>query len=231
MRSATGDEAGLSWKECPLPHESYPGNLDWKQVEDCFGHPPPVWGKENENFGERIDRYNLQLTIEQDTYRTDVDDSNSPTQRYTLYRNGDRLMSLRGRFDAYLPNISLRNLGGKVAWEFADSALATIICDGHDLRRLYDLDRAYRPYSLADKLIFISQKDGEFFVVYDGLEVGPDFDEIIIAYCCETALYSVHFGQGRYLFGGMREGRPSIVVEITAATPISTLPYAVGGNT
>jgi hypothetical protein len=231
MRSATVDAVGLTWRECSLPQEDYPDGLDWKQAEDCFGHPIPVRSDtEKENLGGRIDHYNLQLTIGQDTYQTDVDEGILPRQRYTLYKNGDHLKSLRGEFGAYPPNISLQNVGGKVAWEFADPHRATIVYDGHDLRRLYGLDRAYRPYSLADKLIFIGQKDGKYFVVYDGLKVGPDFDEIILAFCCETALYSVHFGQGRYLFWGTREGRPYIV-EITSATPIPALPYAVDNDT
>jgi len=152
--------------------------------------------------------------IGQDIYRTDFNKSLFPTQRYTLYRNGKPVKTLRGEFGGHSPNISLQSLGGEAVWEFADHNQATIVYDGQDIRHLYGLDNAYRPYSLADKLMFIGQKGGEYFVVYDGLRIGPDFDEVVIAYCCEMVLYSVHFGQGRYLFLGTREGQ-YYLVEIT----------------
>jgi len=174
----------------------------------------PLWNDdEKANYGERTDGDNYQLAIGKDTYRTEVSER-FPTQRYTLYRNGERIGTLRGGFDAHSPNISLQNVGGKVAWEFADQDMATIIYDGQDVRQVYGLDKAYRPYGLADKLIFIGQKGGKYFVVYDGLRIGRDFDEIAIAYCCETMLYSVQFGQGRYLFSGVRNGE-HLLVEIT----------------
>lgn len=34
---------------------------------------------------------------------------------------------------------------------------------GSDVRQLYSLDKAYRPYGLDDKLIFIRQKGGKYF--------------------------------------------------------------------
>ena len=180
----------------------------------------PLWNNdEKANYGERIDGDNLQLVIGQAIYRTETEVKRSflpIKQRYVLYRNEKPIATLRGEFVAHSPNISLQNIGGKAAWEFADGNIATIIYDGQDVRHLYGLDAAYRPYSLADKLIFIGQKDGRYFVVYDGFKIGPDFDEIVIAYCCETVLYSVQFGQGKYLFNGVRGGQ-HYIVEITAS--------------
>jgi len=136
-------------------------------------------------------------------------------ERYTLYMNGDPVKTLWGEFTAFSPNISLQDLNGKVVWEFADHKRAAIVYDGKDLRRLYGLDKAYKPYALSGKLIFVGEKDGKFFVVYDGVRVGPNFDRITVAYCCEAVLYSVRAGQGRYLFQGIREGQPYLV-EIVA---------------
>ena len=217
LHSAEPDEVGLVWQECLLSH----AHFDWKEAEDCFGHPMPLWNDnenndEKANYGERVDYDNLKLIIEQDIYRTGVNDSFFPTQRYTLYRNEERIKTLRGEFRAYSPNISLQNVGGKVAWEFADHKRATIIYDGQDVCRIFGLDKAYRPYSLAAKLIFIGQKGNKYFVVYDGLRIGPDFDNIVIAYCCESILYSVQFGQGKYLFSGVRDGQ-HYLVEIIAS--------------
>jgi len=209
LRSAKPDEVGLAWQEC---------TSSWDDVENCFGHPVPIWDDaEKANYGERIDDDNLQLVIGQDIYRTETTENllHLPIrQRYILYRNKKPIATLRGKFDVHSPNISLQNLDGKVAWEFADRNTATVIYDGQDVRHLYGLDAAYRPYSLANKLIFIGKKDDRYFVVYDGLKIGPDFEEIIIGYCCEIALYSVQSGRGKYLFNGVRDGK-YYIVEIT----------------
>ena len=211
LRSATLDEVGLVWQEC-LQSQEY---FDWKEVEGCFGHSMPLLSEaEKARYGERIDLDNFQLAIGQDIYRTDFNKGLFPTQRYTLYRNGRPVKTLRGEFGAHSPNISLQNLGGRAVWGFADRNQATIVYDGQDIRQLYGLDKAYRPYSLAGKLIFIGQKGDKYFVVYDGLRIGPDFDKVVIAYCCEVVLYSVHFGEGRYLFSGTRGGQ-HYLVEIT----------------
>ncbi len=212
--SAEPDDAGLVWHECALSHALF----DWKEAESCFGHPMPLLNDdEKANYGERIDDENLQLVVGQDVYRTEVKGSLLPMrQRYVLYRNEKPIATLRGEFGAHSPNISLQNVDGKSAWEFADEHIATIVYDGQDVRHLYGLDAAYRPYKLADKLVFIAQKDGRYFVVYNGFKIGPDFDQIVIAYCCESILYSVQSGQGKYLFNGSRGGQ-HYIVEITAS--------------
>ena len=221
LRAVTPEEVGLAWQECELSEESYPNHLNWKQAEDCFGYPMPLERSEEERprFATHDENYSLQLTIGQDTYRTEVVEDDFPMQKYTLYRNATPFESLQGMRGSHPPNISLQNINNRVAWEFmaysytptGTDRIATIIYDGSDLRNIYGLDEACRPYELADELIFVGKKGSEYFIVYDGMRVGPVFDEIIIAHCCEPALYSVQFGQGRYLFWGIREGQPYVV--------------------
>jgi hypothetical protein len=221
LHIATPDEIGLTWRECALPEESYPDHLNWEQAEDCFGHPMPIERSEEEsqNLATNIDNYGLQLTIGRDVYRAEVVEDNFPMQKHTLYKNSVPLKSLQGMSGSHPPNISLQNINDRVAWEFmtyksistGTDRVATIIYDGNDLRDIYDLDEAYRPYGLADGLVFVGKKGNEYFVVYDGTRVGPVFDEIIVAHCCEPVLYSVQYGQGRYLFWGTREGQPYVV--------------------
>jgi hypothetical protein len=100
-----------------------------------------------------------------------------------------------------------------VVWEFCGERVQTITYDGKDLRTQFGLDAAYRPYELDGKLISIGEKDDAYFIVYDGEQVGPPFDLIVMSYCCEIALYAPRFGEGRYGFWGQRGGR-SYVVEI-----------------
>ncbi len=208
MRVVTAEEAGLAWQECPVA-----GGYEWRQASECFGHPMPLWSDaERAYFGERAGNEDLQLTIGQTTYRAVLGSSILPIQSwYTLYRDGTPLHTLSGVFTAYSPNISLQNIGGKAAWEFAN----TIFYDGQDLRSLYGLSGAYRPYHLGDKLMFVGKQADKYFVVYDGTRVGPEFDEIMIAYCCEPVIWSVQYGQGKYLFWARRNGQ-SYVVEIKA---------------
>lgn len=210
LRSANPEELGLRWRECAIS-QGFTG----KEAETCFGHSIPLWSEsEKARFGIRLDDgESLELTIGQDVYRASLSGAHFQKNRYTLYKNDRVVRSLWGEFTAHSPNISLQNVGGKAVWEFSDGNRATIIYDGSDVRQLYGLDRAYRPYGLADKLIFIGERDAKYFVVYDGWKVGPDFDQIVIAYCCEAALWSVQYGQGRYLFWGSRNGQ-GYVVEI-----------------
>jgi hypothetical protein len=91
------------------------------------------------------------------------------------------------------------------------SSQKTIIYGREDVRALYDLDAAYRPYGIDGKLVFVGEDDGLRFVMVDEKRLGPDFDEIIVAYCCEPAAYSVRFGEGRYAFWGSRGDRHYIV--------------------
>lgn len=78
-----------------------------------------------------------------------------------------------------------------------------------------DLDAPYAPYALADKLIFVGRQGEQYFVVYDGQRVSPVFDRILLAYCCEPAMYSIRGGSGRYTFWGTR-GNARYMVEISA---------------
>ena len=206
LKTANAEDVGLTWQECAISQ-----GFDWKQAETCFGHPMPLWGeREKANFGTHLGE-NLQLTIGQDIYQANPSGGLFFKEKYTLYRNGDAIQSLYGGFNAYSPNVSLQNVGGKAVWEFSDEETATIIYDGLDVRHLHSLDKAYRPYGLGDRLIFVGQKDGKYFVVYDGRKVGPDFAKIAIAYCCEPVLWSVQYGQGKYLFWGSRGGQWYVV--------------------
>jgi hypothetical protein len=191
------------------------GYSDWTlYLETCLGHPLPTWGDEDRQKSGTYTENGIQLRIGDDTYETQAHEL-AGVEWFTLYKNGRRQKTLFGKFETHSPDISLKNAGGKVAWEFASDRQSTIIYDGQDVRSLYDLEAAYRPYEMAGKLIFVGQKNGRYFVVYDGQRIGSDFDEITIAYCCESALYSVRTGQGEYLFWGSRGGR-RYVVEITA---------------
>lgn len=210
IRSVTPSEAGLDWQECQLP-----GTSVMEEPVDCLDPSPPVLSEtEKGNFGNDT----VQLTVGQDVYKAHANDIAVLTF-YDLYRNESRIKSLVGVGDTLWLHMFLQNIGGQVAWEIANENPATIIYDGKDVRHLYGLDKAHASYSLADKLIFVAQKGGKYFVMYDGQKVGPDFDQIIIAYCCETALYSVHFGQGRYQFRGTR-GDKNYIVEISASNAL-----------
>lgn len=212
--SLTG--VGLNWKECPVIKGSPEEGLNWAEVETCFGHSMPLWSdEENANFGAQVDMENFRIVIGNDVYETKLTDNSFPSQKYTLYKNDDIVQSLSGEFTSDPPNRSLQNVGGKVAWEFSDGNTATIIFDGVDVRSLYGIDKAYRPYGLNGKLIFVGKKDSQYFIVYDGQKVGTTFDKIFIAYCCEPAAWSVQYGKGTYLFWGSRNEQ-WYMVEITS---------------
>lgn len=213
LEPATPEEVGLHWEECAAPHGFEP-----YLEETCFGHPGLRRSEADiANFATQVGSATLELTIGQDVYEASLTSHSFQQETYTLHRNGQALRSLNGQFTGYSPNVSLQNVGGKAVWEFSDAETSTIIYDGLDIRELYGVNKAYRPYGLDGKLIFVGQGDGQYFVVYDGRKVGSGFDWVFIAYCCESAMWSIHYGQGKYLFWGSRGGQ-WYVVEITLAS-------------
>lgn len=207
LESTEPESVGLTWQECAISQ-----GFDWRQAEDCFGHAMPLWGEGEEGrFGRRIGLENIQLTIGPDVYEASLKGGILGKEKYALYRNGKAVRSLYGEFNTYSPNISLQNLGGKAVWEFSDGSTATVVYDDLDIRQVYNVDKACRPYGLDEKLILVGEKDGKYFVIYDGWKVGPDFEEIVIAYCCEPVMWSVQYGQGKYLFWGSRDGQWYVV--------------------
>ncbi len=212
LPTVTPAEAGLTWRACSQSSLYY----NWDEIMSCYGHTVPMLAPAEEAlFARRHDFDDLHLQIGDDAYHIASFTGFFPLYRYTLYKNARPIKTLCGAPDAISSNISLQNVNGRAVWEFAAPDVATIIDDGRDYRVLYGLDHAYRPYVLDGKLIFVGEKDGRYFVVYDGQRVGPEYDHIVIAYCCETVLYSVHFGEGHYLFSGERAGKFELV-EITA---------------
>ena len=210
------EEAGLTWRECPA------GAMSRKVEEACLGEFPSRPGAGERGGGLRMGvrtEGGLRLTIGADTYRTlhlRLDAIPAwPWDPYVLFQNHWPVAILWGQFQAYDPEISLHSVAGKAAGEVADPRQATIIYDGQDLRRVYGLDAAYRPHELAGQLVFVGRKGGEYFLVYDGQRVGPAFDEISIAYCCEAVLYAPRGGYEAYRFWGRRDGQ-SYVVAVAA---------------
>ena len=117
-------------------------------------------------------------------------------------RNGRAIATLRGGRDSFegrSPDLSLTNIGGKAAWAFYDRVRdqATIVYDGQDVRTLYGLDRAIAPYEIDGKLIFLGNRAGRSFLVYDGRQVGADWPgRLSLALCCEGVLYNPRYGGG-----------------------------------
>jgi len=211
LPSVTPEEAGLSWRECAV------SSFDLAQAEACLGLQRPYKSDaERARLGTR-GATGLHLTLGGDTYETRHLGLGFipawPWDPYVLLKNGRPLSLLLGEFQVYDPDRSLQEIAGQAAWEFADPRQATVIYGGRDLRRVYGLEAAYAPYELGGRLAFIGKRDGRSFLVCDGRQVGPAFDEITIAYCCEIMLYSAGGGEGRYRFWG-RRGDQLYVVEV-----------------
>ncbi len=205
-------ESGLVWQECNLTGKN------WQMAEECLGIVLPDWSDaDRQRLGEQIGGMGpITQTIGSDTYvAMYTGHHNRMQEEYALLKNNKVITTITSTIWAYDPNQSLINVGGKIVWEFADHEHPRVFVDGVDIRSEYNLDAAYRPYDIGEKLLFVARKDGKYFVVYDGQQLGPEFDEISIAYCCEPAGESIRRLQGEYWFWGSRNGKNTIVV-ITA---------------
>jgi hypothetical protein len=211
--AASGVEAaGLSWQECPVR----PDVEEWRQAEACFGHPALASdAADRARAGERT-AAGHRLTIGTDVYETREIATPIPNLSvYALSANGRLQKLFLGRFTTYSPDLGLANLAGRAAWTFDDGRLATVVYDGVDLRTAYGFEAVYAPYAIQDNLIFVARQDSQYFVVYDGRRLGPVFDRILIAYCCEPAAYSARGASGRYTLWGERN-RTRYMAEISA---------------
>lgn len=207
------EEAGLLWQECEVT------GFDLAQAEACFGPWPERSEAEVARYSTRT-ATGLRLTIGSDVYETRHFGLGIipgwPCDPYVLLKNGRPVSLLWGEFLVYDPDVSLQEIAGKAAWEFSDPHQATIVYNGQDLRRVYGLQAAYCPYELGGKLAFIGKRAGCYFLVYDGRQVGPAFDDVTIAYCCESVLYSPRGAGGHYRFWGERGGK-QLAVEVTSS--------------
>jgi hypothetical protein len=198
----SAEAAGLRRQECPVQ----PGVEEWRQAEACFGHPALASdAADRARAGERT-AAGHRLTIGTDVYETREIATPIPNLSvYALSANGRLQKLFLGRFTTYAPDLGLADLAGRAAWTFDDGRTATIVYDGADLRTVYGFEAAYAPYALRDKLIFVARRDDQYFVVYDGQRLGPAYDRINIAYCCEPAATSAHGAASRYTFWGERD--------------------------
>ena len=196
----------LLWLECEV---SYDLNHYWTIAEECFGFPLPSWQEEDTaRFGERFRRDthiwdDFRIFIDGDVYETDKESGGL----YILYKNGYVFTQSVSGDTTYPPNRSLQEVDGKVVWELANPWFPSIIFDGLDLRQESNLEAAYIPYNISDRLIFVAKKDSKYFIVYDGEQIGPIFDRISIGYCCGPAGYSVRRVNEQYWFWGVRDNR------------------------
>jgi len=206
---STPEAAGLIWQECLLA-EGY-GN--WRQAQECFGLPEPTGERgDGINFSKQVGMDNFQLSIEEDVYQTHRMGSFFSFEVYSLSRNQWPISIQLGEFIAHSPNIGLDDVAGKTVWEFVAIDKPTIIYNGRNLRRRYNLDQAFSPYSLNGKLVFLGQQADRYFVVYDGKRLSPDYEDVIHAYCCLAVMYSPVGNQGAYLFNARRDGKNYLVM-------------------
>ncbi len=198
--------ADLFWLECEVSSNLY---HRWPIAGKCFSLLVPSWQDEDRAlFGEKFLRVSsswadIRNTINGDVYETEK----QADWLYILYKNGGVFAQSMSGFTTYSPNRSLLEVDGKVVWELATPGQPTIIFDGQDLLQEYNLEAAYFPYALNDRLIFVAKRDSKYVVLYDGEQIGPVFDEISIGYCCGPAGYAPKRAQGQYWFWGVRENR------------------------
>jgi hypothetical protein len=209
----TREDAGLVWQECEIAQSLFVESYNILELSNkCFGQTEVSYDGDKVNSNvKRVGSVDFELTIGSTVYRTETSGESMSNMTFVLYKNNRPVRELSGKVTGYSPNLGLLDIGGKAAWEFADGDIATIIYDDQDVRDLYDLDKAFRPYSLDNKLIFIGQKDSKYFVIYDGVKRFPEFDSLSIGYCCDGVLYSVVRDQGRYLFLGSRNDRRYLI--------------------
>lgn len=204
-------EDGLSWSECILPLRDYSHTKpDIELITNCLNMDFPRWDDSDKvNYGERVHGIigdNLRLVVGNDIYETRY--TRSTADDYELLKNGVVIARASAYFNTFDPNRNLGMIGGKVVWEIISEPPALIV-DGRNVNDVYQLEGSFFPYEVNGKLIYIAKKNGQYHIVYNDKTIGPEFDEISMAYCC--AKLSVSYGKGQYWFLGRRDGVQYIV--------------------
>jgi len=205
-------ENGITWIECVAPNRDYAHDEPTIAFAvSCLGMERPSWNEQDrEMAGERINGGNgsdLRLVIGSDVFLAKHDSTNGCCD-YEFSKNGDVIIETSAPLITFDPNRHLWNIGGKSVWELITDP-PTIIVDGIDYNEKYQLEGAFMPYTINDKLIYIAKKNGKYQVMYDEKAIGPEFDEVYIKYCCATT--QVLYGDERYWFWGKREGTYYVV--------------------
>jgi hypothetical protein len=204
---------GLTWTECAVPNRDYAmSNPDMAILEKC-AVPSTFSDDDKKIMAQRIPdssgmEHDLQLTIGSNTYEARLVDIDKTVWHYELTRNGVVISKATAQFWTYDPNQNLWDINGHLVWELAASP-STIIVDGVDYNQKYQLEGAYFPYEINGKLIYIAEKNGKYSVVYDGENIGPEFDDISMPYCC--GMVYLFRGNGQYWFVGSRDGTKYVV--------------------
>jgi hypothetical protein len=206
-------ENGLEWTECVVPNRDYAySKVDLEFLKECVDIPR--WDEnDKKRMGERVESQgglaDLRITIGSDLFETKLDDiTKKGCCSYQLVKNGNVILEITPGFMTSDPNRNFWNIGGELVWELAGYT-TVIVVDGVDFNEKYQLEGSFFPYEINGKLIYLAKKDGKYHIVYDGEVVGPEFDQISMAYCC--GMISVYNGHGQYWFVGRREGTKYIV--------------------
>ena len=203
---------GLTWSECVVPFEDYARTIsDMEFLARCIEFP--TWNEDDKKrLGEQIDHqnstYDWRITIGNDHFETRINDISQGCCSYKLVKNGDVILEMSPGYVTSDPNRRFWNIGGKLVWELAGNT-KVIVVDGVDYNEKYQLEGSHFPYEIKGRLIYIAKKNARFQIVYDEKTIGPEFDEISMAYCC--GMISVYYGSGQYWFVGRRGGTMYVV--------------------
>ncbi|MGF1602276.1 MAG: hypothetical protein ACFCU8_09705 [Thermosynechococcaceae cyanobacterium] len=201
LSTVSPESVGLRWEECEFSQAGYHGNA--AESLACYKRFRSESRnlEEQKNFGKPTDA----LAGSSSFYHTLNDGSqiySTTHQSFLLLdrfelRRDQTVLSTQWAITELFPHQSLQKIGDRIVWEFSDPLFSKVIDDGTDLRMPYGLDQAYEPYGLNNRLIFVGKRGDRYQIIYDSQQVGPSFDEIVVAHCCELAARSVSVGGGQ----------------------------------
>ena len=205
MDTITVAASGLEWRECPATDDVTVGCGEPLLLSSPDPALPSAWLAH--------DARDLHLKTGGRDYRV----SRWPagfTRCYSVFGMTERpSMLCGGNSDLqWSTSIGIMTFHAGPAIVIDDGDLATVLWAGRDLRQAHGIDAAYRPAEIGGRLIFIGRKADHYFVVFDGKRVGPDFEDLQLAICCEAGGYSPRAVDDGYHFFGTRQGQAVQVV-------------------
>lgn len=149
---------------------------------------------------------------------------NAQTEKYTVFQSQEPVYSFTtAKFTSYSPVVSVRVIEGKYTAEYLINKFDSkqnVVTEQQkiwqmgvgELTEKFALENAIMPYEVKGELLFLAQKEGKWFVMYNGGQVTELFDRIEFGYCCEPAKFQPRsFGYRYYVFFATLENKQKLV--------------------
>ncbi len=143
---------------------------------------------------------------------------------YTVFKNGKEIFSHKMYFGAesvvedasIILNSPAFTFYDLKEWKDENNPVVSrnIWFNNETINEKYSVEASSHLFSYKDKVGFVGERDGEFFLFFNGQKISQDFDEIRTNSCCAIFAYPIELDENGILFFLAKRGEKYFFVEI-----------------